>query len=61
LERHPWAAWEGQAVTVGTDRPLPVQGDGEVIGETPLEVRMVPGVLRVVVPVTASSYKVDNL
>jgi YegS/Rv2252/BmrU family lipid kinase len=50
-----------QAVAVGTDRPLPVQGDGEVIGETPLEVRMVPRAVRVVVPVATSSYKVDNL
>jgi YegS/Rv2252/BmrU family lipid kinase len=30
--------------------PLPVQGDGEVIGETPVEVRLVPQALQVVVP-----------
>ncbi len=34
-----------RTVAVSTDRPLPVQGDGEVIGETPLEVHMVPGAL----------------
>ena len=28
-------------VAVSTDRPLPVQGDGEVIGETPLQVGVV--------------------
>ena len=40
-----------RAVAVHTDRPLPVQGDGEVIGETPLEVQVVPRALRVIVPV----------
>ena len=49
-----------RTVAVSTDRPLPVQGDGEVIGETPLEVRVVPGSLRVVVPVAASNDKLDN-
>ena len=39
-----------RAVAVHTDRPLPVQGDGEVIGETPLEVRVVRSALRVIVP-----------
>ena len=38
------------AVAIHTERPIPVQGDGEVIGETPLEVQVVPGALRVVVP-----------
>jgi diacylglycerol kinase (ATP) len=39
-----------RVVSVSTDRPLPVQGDGEVIGETPIEVQVVPRALRVVVP-----------
>jgi YegS/Rv2252/BmrU family lipid kinase len=39
-----------RAVSVGADRPLPVQADGEIIGETPIEVRIVPRALRVVVP-----------
>ena len=39
-----------RAVAVHTDWPLPVQGDGEVIGETPLEVQVVPSALRVIVP-----------
>jgi len=29
---------------------LPVQGDGELIGETPLEVQVVSRALRVIVP-----------
>ena len=40
-----------RAVAIHTEHPIPVQGDGEVIGETPLEVQVVPGALRVVVPV----------
>ena len=41
-----------RAVAIHTDRPLPVQGDGELIGETPLEVQVVSRALRVVVPVS---------
>ena len=40
-----------RAVAVHTDKPLPVQGDGELIGEPPLEVQIVPGALRVLVPI----------
>jgi YegS/Rv2252/BmrU family lipid kinase len=38
------------AVAIYADRPLLVQGDGELIGETPLDVQVVPRALRVVVP-----------
>src|SRR5262249_32882951 len=37
-------------VGIATKRPLPVQADGEIIGETPVEVTVVPRALRVVVP-----------
>jgi YegS/Rv2252/BmrU family lipid kinase len=37
-------------VAIATQRPLPVQADGEIIGETPVEVTVVPRALRVVVP-----------
>jgi YegS/Rv2252/BmrU family lipid kinase len=37
-------------VTIATRRPLPVQGDGEVLGETPVEVVVVPRAVVVVVP-----------
>jgi diacylglycerol kinase (ATP) len=30
--------------------PLPVQADGELIGQTPVEIQLVPGALKVVVP-----------
>ncbi|MGC8640589.1 MAG: hypothetical protein ACP5XB_12005 [Isosphaeraceae bacterium] len=39
-----------RAVAIHADRPLPVHGDGEVIGETPLEVQVVPRALAVAVP-----------
>lgn len=37
------------SVMVFADRPLLVQGDGEVIGETPIEVTMVPGAIQILV------------
>jgi diacylglycerol kinase (ATP) len=37
-------------VAIATRRPLPVQADGEIIGETPVEVTVVPRALRVVMP-----------
>ena len=43
-----------RTVTIHTDRPVPVQGDGELIGDTPLKVQVVPGALRVVVPSSGS-------
>jgi YegS/Rv2252/BmrU family lipid kinase len=41
-----------RAVAIAARHPLPVQADGEIIGETPIEVRVVPGAVRVVVPMT---------
>jgi diacylglycerol kinase family enzyme len=40
----------GQQVTIVSDRPLPVQADGELVGTTPVQVRVVPKAIRVVVP-----------
>jgi diacylglycerol kinase (ATP) len=37
-------------VSIATKRPLPVQADGEIIGDTPVEVEVVPGAVRVIVP-----------
>ena len=39
-----------RTIAVSTDRPMPVQADGEIVGETPIEVTVVPGALKVVVP-----------
>lgn len=35
---------------IKTDRPARVQADGEPIGETPVEIRVVPNALRIIVP-----------
>ena len=32
--------------------PIPVQADGELIGHTPVEIRLAPGALKIVTPVT---------
>lgn len=37
-------------VTIVTPKPMPVQADGEIVGQTPVTVRLAPGALRVVVP-----------
>ena len=39
-----------RTVAVSSDKPLPVQADGEIIGETPLKVDVVPGAVHIVVP-----------
>lgn len=39
-----------RSIAIRTKRPLPVQADGEIVGQTPVEVEVVPGAVRVVVP-----------
>jgi diacylglycerol kinase (ATP) len=41
-------------ILIDTKHPLPVQADGEIIGETPVRVVAAPGAIQVVVPVTIS-------
>jgi diacylglycerol kinase family enzyme len=43
------------AVAVASDKPVPVQADGELIGHTPIEVRVVPRAVRVIVPISADA------
>lgn len=38
-----------EEVTIRTQRPALVQGDGEIIGKTPITLRVAPGALRVIV------------
>ena len=40
----------GRHIIISTDRPRPMQADGEVIGTTPVEVRVAPRALRVLAP-----------
>ena len=42
-------------VTISTRKPTPVQADGEIVGETPVTVRVVPGAVRVVTPVAVGA------
>lgn len=42
-----------RSVTIDSDWALPVQADGEVIGQTPIHVELAPKALRVVVPAPA--------
>lgn len=41
-------AW--RSISINSRRPLPVQADGEIIGDTPVQITVVPGALKVVVP-----------
>jgi len=42
--------WEGTAVVVACDPPLPIQVDGDGMGTTPFTIQMRPAALRVIVP-----------
>jgi diacylglycerol kinase (ATP) len=42
-----------RSIAINVDRPLPVQADGDVIGQTPIQVQVVPNALQVIVPATA--------
>ena len=42
--------YASESVIVYADEPLRVQGDGDLIGKTPLEAKVVPGAVKVLVP-----------
>jgi diacylglycerol kinase family enzyme len=44
-----------QTVTIAARRQLPVQGDGEILGETPAVVELVPRAVAVIVPAPAAA------
>ena len=39
-----------RSILLFADEPVPVQGDGEPLGETPIEARILPGAVKVLVP-----------
>ena len=43
-------SFSGRQVRIATRRPLPINADGELIGETPAEIEVRPGALEVFVP-----------
>ena len=42
--------WQGTEIKIECDPPQPVQGDGEVWGQTPVSAKVLPGVLPVLTP-----------
>lgn len=44
------AHWQARKITVEVDPPQPVQVDGEMVGETPINAEVIPGALKVIVP-----------
>lgn len=46
-----------ESALIRSVRPLPVQADGEMIGETPVEVKLIPGALKVIVPAAKNGGK----
>lgn len=49
----------GREVTIATKNPLPAQADGEIVGETPTTVRLIPRALQVVIPDSSSLDSAD--
>jgi len=47
-------------VLIGSDRPLLVQGDGEILGHTPIVLRLIPNAVSVVVARTPEPAKEDT-
>jgi YegS/Rv2252/BmrU family lipid kinase len=39
-----------RSIAISADQPLPIQADGEIIGETPIRIEVVPDALKVIVP-----------
>jgi diacylglycerol kinase family enzyme len=42
--------WRAREITIETDQSQPIQGDGEVWGNTPISIKVLPGAMRVLVP-----------
>jgi YegS/Rv2252/BmrU family lipid kinase len=42
-------------VEIVAHKPLPIRGDGEIIGQTPVQVQVVPQAVRVIVPLTQAT------
>jgi len=42
--------WQAREITIEADPPQPVQMDGELAGESPVSIQVVPGLVRVLTP-----------
>ena len=54
-----WSA--RHSIQVTAERPLPVQGDGDLLGNTPVEVQIWPGAVQIIVPVERGGRRWPNL
>ena len=43
--------WQAREIIIEADPPQPVQMDGEMVGETPVNIRVVPRLVRILAPV----------
>lgn len=50
-----------EAIEIGCERAMPFQGDGEVLGETPVSIEVMHHAVRVLLPVKQSEALVDRL
>ena len=50
-----------ETIEIACEHNLPFQGDGEVLGETPVNIRVIPNAIRVLLPVKQSEALVDRL
>lgn len=46
--------WQARQIQIEVDPPQPVQVDGEMVADTPVRARVLPGALKVIVPKPAS-------
>ena len=42
--------WQGAEIKISADPAVDVEGDGELIGHTPVTIKVKPGAIRVIVP-----------
>lgn len=43
-------------ISIKTRKPLLIQGDGEILGTTPVEIKILPRALRIIVPLTSQPF-----
>lgn len=48
-----WYHWQARAINIKTDPPQKVSLDGEMIGETPSKITLLPQAVEIIVPATA--------
>jgi diacylglycerol kinase family enzyme len=39
-----------RSISIASRKALPVQADGEIVGETPVQIELVPAALKLIVP-----------